>query len=101
MAVDGEASKREFGFTVTNGAVIALADSLIEGEVPARIFVSVETAAIRFRYAGDDPGVGTLAGHPMAVDTDMILEGNTNVQNFKMIAQTSTDAHVYITLEIL
>jgi hypothetical protein len=59
-----------------------------------RIFLTVETQAVRIRFDGSDPTAAI--GHTLAVGDYMTIDGEANCSNLKMIRITS-DATVNIT----
>lgn len=70
-----------------------------EGRVAVAALLTVETAALRYRYDG---GLPTAAlGHAMAVDSSMRLDTPANLANFRAIRSSGTDAVLSVTLEVL
>lgn len=96
--VNNETANTIQALTVTNSAVTAL--TIPAGVTAARVFITVETAAIRFRYDANNPTAGIGGGHPLAANNSITIEGKVNVEGLRMIAQTATDAKVYVTLEV-
>ena len=96
--VNAEQGVLDYSFEVTNAAVTSL--HLPTQGVPARIFVTVEGTAIRYRYTGLAPEPGVGGGHPIESGGAVTIEGPKNIENFRMIAQTGINADVFITLEI-
>ena len=47
--------------------------------------ITVETAAIRYRYDGVNPL--TTEGHPLATDGERTIEGTANIKDLNFIAQ--------------
>jgi hypothetical protein len=57
--------------------------------------ITVETAAIRYRYDGVKPLAGE--GVPLAADGERTIEGTANIKNLNFIAQSS-DATINVVL---
>ena len=68
---------------------------------PVRGYVTVETAAIRFRFEGNKANGGIGGGHLANAGDEFTVEGVDNIKNFQMAADTATSAKVYYTLEKL
>jgi len=78
-------SLREVGFTA---AEIALADS---------IRFSVTSNPINYLYDGTFPVAGDGGGNFLAADSSLVLDGNTNIHNLRLIAHAA-DAEFSATL---
>ena len=78
-------SHADFGFSAGN---LAIARS-------ARI--TARTGGVMFTYSGDNPT--TTAGHLLAADASVVIEGIANISALKFIREASTDGTVSITLE--
>lgn len=63
-----------------------------------KVFISVETQAIRYCYDGTTPTASK--GHPVAAGGSFTVYGFENVANLRMISQTGT-AVLDVTLEAL
>ena len=73
----------------------------LDGINPRRLFLTVETAAIRFRYDGHEAD-GAIGGGHLASDGDSVaIDGAINIKAFRMIRDTSTNADVYYTIEVM
>ena len=68
---------------------------------PRRIFLTIETAAIRFRYDGHEADGGIGGGHLASEGDTIVVDGAINIHNFRMIRDTSTNADVYYTIEVM
>jgi len=63
-----------------------------------RIFVTAETAEMRFRYDGGDPS--TTVGHLIEDGDALILYGTNNIKNFKAIRTGATSGVLRVTFEV-
>lgn len=80
-------------------AAVALKFDIPDGQIVARAYCTVETAAVRFRYDGGTPVAGVGGGHLANAGDEFIVEGTQNVKNFRVVANTATVANLYYTLE--
>lgn len=95
--INGEIGCQEYYCQVTSIAPKRL--EIDPALMPGRIVITVETAAIRYRYSGEDPLPGIGGGHPLESGGTATIEGAQNIVNFRMVADTVTNANVFITLE--
>lgn len=84
-------------FLVVAGSPVGF--TIPDGTLPVRAYVSVDTAAIRYRYTGGNPIGGAGGGHLINAGEEFTVEGPQNVKNYRMIRDTSTSANVFYTLE--
>jgi hypothetical protein len=77
--------------TVTNGAAVAFATCWADVATNS-IYISIDLAAVRWLDDGTAPT--TAVGHLALPGTSMVLNGHTNLVNFKTIATTATSAVV-------
>lgn len=63
-----------------------------------RIFVTAETADMRFYYHGGDPSAS--AGHLIGDGDTLTLYGTENIKNFKAIRTGGTSGHLEVTFEV-
>lgn len=63
----------------------------------ARMRLTVEAQPVRYRYDGGDATASS--GHLLAAGSDLILIGNGNIANFRIIRSGGTSATVQVTLE--
>lgn len=84
--------------TTSIGITTALIDQCATRfDLPVRrVFVSIESNTIRFRYDGADPT--STVGHPCLANGSFVLEGEGNIRSFRMI-RVSGDATATVTLE--
>ena len=59
--------------------------------------VSVHTASIRYTISGTDPT--SASGHLAPAGTIIDLENETEINQFKAIRATSTDAEIFVSYE--
>jgi hypothetical protein len=62
-----------------------------------RLRLTVNTNSANFLYSGSDPTVS--AGHNIPTNGTLILDGNQNLVQFKIIRSGGSDASVTVTLE--
>lgn len=90
--------------TISNTAV-AMADiggagvgfSGADLTVADRVRITCTGNAVRYRYDGSAPTASV--GHNIAVDGQVIIDGNQNINNLQFIRATGSDGAVSITLE--
>jgi len=58
--------------------------------------ITIEGAAIRYRYDGSPPT--NLIGHPSAADSELLIDGTQNVLDLNFIRSGGSDATINITL---
>lgn len=66
-------------------------------DMAARMRLTVNANSANFLYTGDDPAVDT--GHNIPTSGTLILDGNQNLQQFRIIRSGGSDADVTVTLE--
>ena len=104
--IDGIAAYFETIATTTSSigftsALIAPTTGTFAGKKARAAIISVETADIRFTIDGTTPTVtaGTGAGHLLPIGSSFIINGESNVENFRCInAVASSGAKVKCTL---
>lgn len=74
----------DLGFTA---AQVNAADSL---------HIRVVSQAVIWRYTGDDPTAGE--SYYLGDEQELVLTGNVNLKNFRVLRAASNDAEVFITL---
>ncbi len=84
-------------FQAITGSAVGL--SIPDGFNPNRAYVTVETASTRWRYDGGTPNAGIGGGHLANATETITLIGGIQIKNFKIIANSGTDAVMYYTLE--
>ena len=62
-----------------------------------RVFITVETSSLRYKYMGDDPS--STEGHIARPNSTITIVGTANIKNFKAIRTGSTSAVLMITYE--
>lgn len=82
-------------------AAIGLTASLIGASASRtrceRVFATLETGQIRFRYDGTAPAVGE--GHIMNIGDTLVLEGHQSVTDFSAIRTGATSGVLKVTFE--
>jgi hypothetical protein len=66
------------------------------GFIPGNLYLSVETASVRFRYGGESPTTGS--GHLLAANSNAVFTKTSEIENLKLIA-ISTSAMIHYTIE--
>jgi hypothetical protein len=94
----GSPGLKALGFQQVTVSTAALALSVRSLTSAQRAWITVETAAIRYRYDGLDPS--TTVGHRLAAGGTLELLGSTSITQFKMIRDGATDATVAYTVEM-
>jgi hypothetical protein len=69
----------------------------VDMALATRIRLTVNTNAIRYRFDGGDPT--TTAGHYLATNGTIPIDGSENVANFRIIRDGGSSASVSVTLE--
>lgn len=64
-----------------------------------RAVITCEDAQVRFRYDGGDPSA--TVGHLLNIGDQLILEGRSNIINFKAIRTGGVNGTLLVTLEAL
>ena len=77
----------------------AVPANVLTGRTPKRVIMTVETAAIRYRYDGVPANAQPGGGHLGTTNTTYKVEGVENIANLSIIADTATAADVTFTLE--
>jgi hypothetical protein len=86
-------------FQQVTASTTALALVFPEGAIPKRVWLTVHTNAIRYRYDENDPT--TTSGHRLAnTGAPLELIGSQAIQAFRMIRDASADAEVAYTVEV-
>ena len=67
---------------------LALTENL--SELADQVFITVETAAVRYRLDGQDPS--TTVGHTLDVGDVLELKGRFEIDKFRVIRRDATDA---------
>ena len=81
------------GFTAAK-----IAPDVINGSRPvSKVFITNETAEIRFRLDGSDPS--STVGHLMAVGDSIIIDGADKIYRFKAIRTGGTSGTLSVTYE--
>ncbi len=70
-----------------------------DGMRVTRAYVTVETAAIRWKYDGGNPSAGVGGGHLASVGETISITTGDHVKAFRMVANTGTPSQVYYSLE--
>lgn len=86
--------------TVVNAVkkfTVATFSSGADGQGHLRAVVSAEGGQMRFRYDGGNPS--TTSGHILSHKDDLIVEGSTNVTNFKAIRTGAESGFLSVTYE--
>lgn len=89
-----------FDFLTVSSTTVRLDKTKFNGAV--RAIITCETASIRYRY---DPVTADNqradAGHILAAGGSMVLEGATNINNFRVVRSGGTDGMLRVTYEKL
>lgn len=86
-----------FGYEDLTVADTAVGVAFEDAGDAERLFATVETAQIRYRYDGDDPT--SSVGHLAEVGDVIVIEGTGNIAAFRAIRVTSTSGVLRITYE--
>jgi len=62
---------------------------------PKQAIITVETASLRYRLEGSTPT--SSVGHKINANSSLVLEGFTQLNNFRAIRTGSTSAKIYVT----
>lgn len=81
--------------TVASLAIGFTASKLASSPKPKKVFVSVETARIRYRIDGTDPT--STVGHILDPMDTLVLEGFSQLNNFKAIRTGATSGTLQVT----
>ena len=81
--------------TVTDTAVGLTAAKVNSNPKPKKIFITSETAQIRYRTDGTDPS--STVGHVMVPTQSLVLEGYSQINNFKAIRTGATSGVLQVT----
>lgn len=81
--------------TVANTAIGLTAAKLITAAKPKKVLITVETATCRYRMDGTDPT--DTVGHFVVPTQSIVLEGHTQLKNFKAIRTGTTSAVMQVT----
>lgn len=85
--------------TVTNTAIGLTVSKLYTTPKPKRVFISPETAQMRYRYDGNNPT--NTEGHILnPIVNYLIIEGWHNLVNFKAIRTGTTSGVLKVSYEI-
>jgi hypothetical protein len=92
-----------FGFnyeklTVSNTAIGLTSSAYTSGDKTAQIaFITIETNDVRYTYDGTTPT--TSIGHYALAGSAITLFGTHDIQNFRVIRATGSDAAISVTYE--
>ena len=89
----------EFSLAAKDFETLTVADSVKQvtaAKIGVGVFITVETAAIRYTMDGTDPVAGTT-GHVLAVNGTLYIVDRGSVLNLKMIRDTGTSAVIQVT----
>ena len=81
--------------TVADTSIGLTSSKLTSDPKPKMAIVTVETARIRYRLEGSAPT--TTVGHRVGANTSFVLEGFSQMNNFRAIRTTSTSAKLFVT----
>ena len=93
----------DYGSATISTTALALASitGIVQAsvDIASRIRVTVNSNAVRYRYDGGTPT--TSDGHfaSTTVNNNFVIEGNANIQDFRIIRDGALDATVSITVE--
>jgi hypothetical protein len=62
-----------------------------------RVYITAETATMRFRYDGTDPT--SSEGHILRPDDIIIIEGYSNIESFRAIRTGATSGKLLVSFE--
>lgn len=80
--------------TIADTAIGLTASKLASSPKPKKVFITSETASFRYRYDGTDPS--STVGH-LCMPTDiLILEGYSQLNNFKAIRTGAMSAKISV-----
>lgn len=86
-----------FGFESLTVADTAVGVAFVDAGDAERFFATLETAQIRYRYDGTAPTAAV--GHLAEIGDVIVIEGTSNIANFKAIRTGSTSGVLRITYE--
>lgn len=86
-----------FGFESLTVADTAVGVAFVDAGDAERMFITVETAQARYRYDGSDPTAAI--GHLAEIGDVIVIEGTSNIAEFRAIRTGSTSAVLRITYE--
>lgn len=81
--------------TVASLAIGFTASILASSHKPKKVFITVESARIRYRMDGTDPT--DLIGHILDPMDTLVLEGYSQLNNFKAIRVGTTSGTLQVT----
>ncbi len=81
--------------TVADTAIGFTASKLNASPKPKRVFITVESAPLRYRMDGTAPT--STVGHNMVPSQSLTLEGISQLNNFKAIRTGATSATLQVT----
>lgn len=86
----------DFETITVAGTAIGLTASKIEASPkPKQVMITSETAPLRYKVDGSDPTASV--GHFMSPRSSLILEGRSQINNFKAIRTGATSAELSCT----
>lgn len=89
IAFDAEA------ITIADAAIGLTAAKLASTPRPKKVIITVETAQFRYRIDGTDPSA--TVGHLVNPMDSIVLEGYSQMNNFKAIRKGATSAEIFVT----
>jgi len=81
--------------TVVATAIGLTASKLASSPKPKKVIITAETAQFRYRIDGTDPTASV--GHLVNPMDSIVLEGYSQLNNFKAIRKGSTSADIFVT----
>lgn len=81
--------------TVADTAIGFTASKLTSDPKPKQVIITVETA--RFRYRLDGTAPTSTVGHLISPNASLVLEGYSQLNNFKGIRTTATSSKIQVT----
>ena len=81
--------------TIAGTAIGLTVSKLTSTPRPKKVYITFETAQSRFRYDGTDPSA--TVGHLLVPTQSLILEGYSQMNNFKAIRTGATSATAQVT----
>ena len=81
--------------TVADTAISLTASKLASSPKPKKVLITVETATCRYRFDGTAPT--STVGHLLVPTQSLVLEGYSQMNNFKAIRTGDTSAKIQVT----
>jgi hypothetical protein len=83
--------------TVADTAIGLTSAKLTTSPQPKRVYITAETAPVRYRYDGTDPT--DTEGHLLTPNSYLVITGIHNLKNFRAIRTTATSGIFRVSYE--